>query len=116
MSTMTDFRPAIRNLIHELRFRKYSPADGPKAWPLTQCWLSREDTSRYALIVPAMYGPLDFSRLVAVATVSEAVDLGLVSLSEPLPMPPYNYGGPRYRWRTIQQGYVLALASTGGVL
>ena len=113
MSTATPLRPAIRDLIRELRFRAYDPADGRKPWPLTQCWLSREDAGRYSLIVPAMYGPLDFQRLVSADTVKEAWYLGLIRLGEQQLMPPYNYGGPRYRWRTIQQGQTIALTEGG---
>ena len=96
-------RPAVRHLLNDLNFR----AD------LTHCWLSREDAGRYSLIVPAMYGTLDFLRLVTVTTFEEAIAAGLVELGEPMPMPPYNYGGPKYRWRTIQQGQTVSLAKHG---
>lgn len=107
-------RPAVRELLRDLEFRAYTPAEGPKAWHLAQCWVSRETATLYSLIVPALYGPLDFLRLVTVATVDDAVNAGLVVLREPQLMPPYNYGGPRYRWRTIQQARTIALAPTGG--
>jgi hypothetical protein len=113
MSTATALRPAVRDLLDVLACRTYRPSHGPKAPHLTTCWLSREDTGRYSLIVPAGYGPLDFLRLVTVATVEEAAAEGLVVLGEPQPMPPYNYGGPHYRWRTIQQGRTITLAEAG---
>jgi hypothetical protein len=114
MTTATALRPAVRDLIRALELRTYRPSQGPKAPYLTTCWLSREDATRYSLIVPAGYGPLDFLRLVTVATVEEATADVLVVLGEPQPMPPYNYGGPRYRWRSIQQGRTIRLAATGG--
>lgn len=112
MTAMTVCRPAVRELLHTMRFYAYEPSQGPKAPHLTTCWLSREDAGRYALIVPAMYGPLDFLRLVTVRTVEEAVTAGLVELGEMGLMPVYNYGG-RYRWRTIQQGQPLTLTGHG---
>lgn len=102
LTAATQQRPAVRHLLSDLHFR----AD------INYCWLSREDAGRYALIVPAMYGPRDFLRLVTVATVEEAVAAGLIELGEPMPMPPYNYGG-RYRWRTVQQGQMVSLTEHG---
>jgi hypothetical protein len=113
MTATTVCRPAVRELLHVLRVHRYLPSQGPKAPHLTTCWLSREDAGRYALIVPAMYGPLDFLRLVTVRTVEEAVTAGLVELGEAQPMRPYNYGGAKYRWRTIQQGQPLLLTGHG---
>jgi len=112
MNATTVCRPAVRELLHVLRVHRYLPSHGPKAPHLTTCWLSREDAGRYSLIVPAMYGPLDFLRLVTVRTVEEAVTAGLVELGEVGLMPVYNYGG-RFRWRTIQQGQPLALTGHG---
>ena len=111
--TTTTLRPAIRRLLRQLAHRAYTPAQGPKAWQLTQCWLSRETANRHSLIVPAGYGPLDYMCLVAATTIDDAVTAGLITLGEPQPMPPYNYGGPRYRWRTIQQGRTIALTPAG---
>jgi hypothetical protein len=111
-TTATAYRPAVRELLHVLRVHRYLPSHGPKAPHLTTCWLSREDAGRYSLIVPAMYGPLDFLRLVTVPVVDQAVELGLVELGEAQSMPVYNYGG-RYRWRTIQQGQPLLLTGHG---
>jgi hypothetical protein len=105
MAATVKLRPAVQHLLDDLHFR----AD------INYCWLSREDTSRYSLIVPAMYGPRDHLRLVTVATVEEAVDAGLVELGELMPMPVYNYGG-RYRWRTIQQGQTVGLTERGMVV
>jgi hypothetical protein len=102
MATTVKLRPAVRLLLDTINFR----AD------INYCWLSREDAGRYSLIVPAMYGPLDFLRLVTVATVEEAVGAGLVELGEPMPMPVYNYGC-RHRWRTIQQGQTVGLTERG---
>lgn len=108
-------RPAVRELIHILELRAYHPAQGPKAPHLTTCWLSRETAGRYSLIVPALYGPLDFLRLVSAEVVEQALAAGLVEIGPAVLMPPYNYGGPRYRWRTIQQGQPIRLAENGGV-
>jgi hypothetical protein len=105
MVATVKLRPAVHHLLDDLHFR----AD------IDYCWLSREDASRYSLIVPAMYGPRDHLRLVMVATVEEAVDAGLVELGELMPMPVYNYGG-RYRWRTIQQGQTVGLTERGMVV
>jgi hypothetical protein len=110
--TTTLYRPAVREL-HDLRLRRPSAPDTAEGWHLGRCWLSCEDAGRYSLIVPALYGPLDFLRLVTAATVEETIAAGLVVLGEPVPMPPYNYGGPRYRWRTIQQGQTVALTERG---
>jgi hypothetical protein len=113
MTATTVCRPAVRELLHVLRVHRYLPSHGPKAPHLTTCWLSQMDAGRYALIVPAMYGPLDFLRLVTVRTVEEAVGAGLVELGDMGLMPVYNYGGAKYRWRTIQQGQPLLLTGHG---
>lgn len=113
MTAPTTYRPAVRELIHILKFRYVvDPSKVRNGLEMTQCWLSREDKGRYSLIVPAMYGPLDFLRLVTVQTVEEAVAAGLVELGDPVPMPVYNYGG-KYRWRTIQQGQTVTLTGHG---
>jgi len=112
MPALTLYRPAVRQLLTDLTFRAWTPAQGPLAPHLTSCWLSRENAGRYSLIVPAMYGPLDWLRQVSVDTVANAIDHELVRLGEPQPMPVYNYGGP-YRWRTIQQGQPLTLTRAG---
>jgi hypothetical protein len=114
VTTTTIYRPAVRDLLHILKFRSVAdPAKVKKGLHLTQCWLSREDAGRYSLIVPAMYGPLDFLRLVNVSTVHEASVFGLVQLGDLMPMPVYNYGGAKYRWRTIQQGQPVTLTQRG---
>lgn len=110
MAAKTALRPSVRELLRDLKFR--TDMENPR-WANSQCWLSREDAGRHSLIVPAMYGPLDFLRLITVATVVEAIEAGLVTVGEPQPMPPYNYGGPKYRWRTIQQGRTIALTEGG---
>jgi len=107
------YRPAIRELLRDLKLRRPASPDTAKGWHLTRCWLSREDAGRYSLIVPAMYGPLDFLRLVTAATIEEATGAGLIGLGELMPMPPYNYGGQKYRWRTIQQGQTITLTEHG---
>lgn len=107
MSTKTALRPAVRDLIRELEFR---------ADPERSCWLIRVTAGRYSLIVPAMYGPLDWLRLIDVRTVEEAVAAGLVTIGEPELMPPFNYGGPKYRWCTVQQGQRIALVVARQIL
>lgn len=106
-------RPAVRELLHILKFRHVAdPSTVKRGIENTQCWISREDAGRYSLIVPAMYGPLDFLRLITVRTIEDAVSGGLVVLGDPAPMPVYNYGG-KYRWRTIQQGQTVTLTERG---
>lgn len=113
-TTAVRYRPAIRELLHILKFRHVAdPATVTRGMHLTTCWLSPEDAGRYLLVVPAMYGPLDFLRLINISTVHEARVLGLVKLGDLVPMPVYNYGGPKYRWRTIQQGQTLTLTEHG---
>lgn len=112
--TAVRYRPAINELLHILKFRHVvGSATVKEGAHLTTCWLSPEDAGRYSLIVPAMYGPLDFLRLITISTVHEARELGLIRLGDLVPMPVYNYGGPKYRWRTIQQGQTVALTVHG---
>lgn len=92
---------AINDLISQIRFRTGHREADEKG---RSCWLTDATASRWAVVVPAMYGPLDFWRLVDRATVDQAVRMGLLEVGEPELMPVYNYGGPKYRWKTIQQG------------
>lgn len=108
------YRPAVYGLLNIIKYRHVpDPARAKKGLHLAQCWISRENAGLYSLIVPAMYGPLDFLQLVTARTVHEAETSGLVELGDPVPMPVYNYGGPKYRWRTIQQGQTIGLTERG---
>lgn len=93
-------RGSVSDLIRDLEFRSDLSCD---------CWVAYATGRRYALVVPAMYGPLDFLRLVDISTVQDALSDRRISLGDPELMPRYNYGGPRYRWKTIQQGRRISL-------
>lgn len=77
------------------------------------CWFTRRG-SKVGLIVPSMYGPLTWLRSYHQNTLNEALAAELVVVGRDLgPLPPYEYGGERWRWSNRVEGRSIALAGGG---
>lgn len=96
-------RPAVRELVRLVQFRQGLPKP---------CWIMRTQGD-CALVVPAMYGPLEFLRRFRRPTVDEAERLGLVVLGALAEVPAFLSAPPSWIERGVTQGRTIAIPGGG---